>query len=299
MSLAPIALFVYNRVEHTQKIIEALQLNDLSSRSNIIIFSDAAKDEKSIDKVLEVRKYVKSITGFKSIQIIERQENLGLAESIIDGVTAVVAKFGKVIVLEDDILTSPFFLTYMNNSLDLYQEEEAVVSIHAYNYPVQLDITDDTFFLKGADCWGWATWKRGWDLFESNGLHLLNQLKELGLEKDFNFNDTYPFTQMLKMQIAKKNDSWAIRWYASAFLKNKLTLYPTKTLVYNIGLDNSGTHSGKDIYFNASNIDWEPLKELKKLETKENLAAKRSIEFFFRKHTKLSLKQRLKKLISF
>lgn len=245
MSLAPIALFVYNRAEHTKRTVEALQKNASSKESDLFVFSDGWKSEDGRAKVEEVRDYIKTISGFKTVEIIERKENFGLAKSIISGVTELVNKYGKVIVLEDDLVTSPYFLDYMNLSLDMYKNDDEVISIHGYMYPIErVRNIPGTSFIKGADCWGWATWKRGWDLFEPDGQKLLNQLESKSLIREFDFSGSYPFTQMLRGQIAGKNSSWAIRWYASAFLKNKLTLYPNQSLVQNIGMDGTGRHSG-------------------------------------------------------
>lgn len=298
MNLAPIVLFVYNRPVHTRRTVEALLDNELAAESNLIIFSDAAKNEEAVIRVEEVREYIKNIKGFKEVQVVKREENLGLASSVIQGVTEIVNKYGKLIVLEDDLITSSNFLTYMNNCLDLYNLEEDVISIHGYVYPVNFRIPEKTFFLKGADCWGWATWKRGWDLFEIDGHKLLNQLKTKDLSKEFNFNDSYPYIQMLENQINGKNDSWAIRWYASAFLNNKYTLYPAKSLVKNIGLDLSGTHSGIEPNFNGQTLSNENFTSVDKIKISENTEAKKSIEQFFRKNFKVSLKQRIKNFIS-
>lgn len=162
---APIALFVYNRLNHTQRTITALQQNSLAQESELYIFSDGPKDEAGVEKVETIRKYLKTISGFKSVHIKERPENWGLAKSIIEGATEIVGQFGKIIVLEDDIVTSPHFLKYLNEALDLYQNEEKVISVHGYIYPVK-QVLPETFFLRGADCWGWATWQRGWRLFQ-------------------------------------------------------------------------------------------------------------------------------------
>ena len=176
MSLAPIALFVYNRLEHLEKTINALQNNILALDSELYIFSDGAKDEKSSEQVNKIRKYIKTISEFKKIIVIEREKNLGLANSIISGVTEVINKYGKIIVLEDDMVTSRYFLKYMNEALEYYENEDRVISIHGYIYPVKKELPN-TFFMKGADCWGWATWKRGWDLFEHDGKKLLQELE--------------------------------------------------------------------------------------------------------------------------
>ncbi|GHT84207.1 hypothetical protein FACS1894137_06970 [Spirochaetia bacterium] len=158
------------------------------------------------------------------------------------------------IVLEDDLITSPYFLTYMNDALNLYEQDERVVSIHGYVYPIKQKLPD-YFFLRGADCWGWATWKRGWDLFNPDGQFLLNEIKKQKLEKHFNFNNTFNYTGMLQAQIDGKVSSWAIRWYASAFLENKYTLYPGMSFIENIGNDGSGTHRGSTEIFKTKFSD--------------------------------------------
>ena len=152
---APITLFVYNRIDHTRQCVEALRKNLLANESALIIFSDAAKDVGSQNSVEEVRSYLKTIRGFTKIEIIERTNNFGLAKSIISGVTYVVNKYGRVIVLEDDLVTSPYFLIYMNKALDIYKNDDMVASIHGYIYPVKKALPE-TFFLRGADCWGWG-----------------------------------------------------------------------------------------------------------------------------------------------
>lgn len=250
---APITLFVYNRPAHTRQTVEALLKNELAGESDLIIFSDAPKKPDAAEAVREVREYIRTITGFRTVRIVERDRNWGLANSIIDGVTSVVNERGRIIVLEDDLVTSPYFLRFMNDALDLYEREESVISIHGYIYPVAEKLPE-TFFLRGADCWGWATWKRGWELFEPDGGKLLASLKSQRLEREFNFGGSYDYLEMLGSQVKGGNDSWAIRWYASAFLKTKLTLYPGRSLVLNIGNDNSGTHCGATEIFSGDII---------------------------------------------
>lgn len=239
MNYAPIALFCYARKDHLEKVIDSLLKNQEASNTDLIVFSDGSKNNTRL-KVQEVREYVRTISGFKSLRVVEREKNYGLAKNIISGVTEIVSQYGRIIVLEDDIVISPFFLEYMNFSLDRYENNEEVISIHGYVYPIKG--LPDFFFVKGADCWGWATWKRGWDLFEKDGTKLLSELKKRKLCREFDFNYSYPYTSMLEGQIKGTNDSWAIRWYASAFLKNKYTLYPGKSYVENIGFDGTGTH---------------------------------------------------------
>jgi hypothetical protein len=165
-----------------------------------------------------------------------------LGNNVIAGVTETINRAGRVIVLEDDLVTAPFFLKYMNDGLETYATNESVISIHGYSYPSRAKLPE-TYFLKGADCLGWATWKRGWDLFEGDGKKLLEQIENGGLSEAFDFEDSYPYTEMLRDQIDGKNTSWAVRWYASAFLRDKLTLYPAETLVSHIGYD-VGTNFG-------------------------------------------------------
>jgi hypothetical protein len=279
MNYAPIALFVYNRPWHTQQTIEALLANAEAAQTSLIVFSDGARNEEGKQSVSSVRAFIRSITGFKSIEIIERETNLGLARSIIDGVTRVCEEYGRVIVLEDDLVTATSFLAYMNEGLVRYEHDDRVISIHGYVYPVAATLPE-TFFLKGADCWGWATWKRGWDLFESDGRVLLQQLTHRKLTRRFDFDGAYPYTKMLKNQIKGKNDSWAIRWYASAFLKDRLTLYPGRSLVHNIGNDGSGTHCSETGAYSGE-ISAIPVQvELTRAE--EHVFARDQIKSFFR-----------------
>lgn len=277
---SPIALFVYNRPDHTRRTIEALKQNTLAENSELIIFSDAAKFEAQAEAVREVRKYIREIEGFKSVTIVEREVNLGLAHSIIDGVTTIVNKYGRIIVLEDDMVTSPYFLTYMNEALENYAGDERVVSIHGYVYPVGQPLPE-AFFLPGADCWGWATWSRGWFCFNSDGQFLLDELKRRKLIHAFDYNGAYTYSKMLEGQIKGENDSWAVRWYASAFLAGKLTLYPGRSLVHNIGNDNSGTHCGESADLDAK-LSTSPI-DLNNIVVESSQKVRHAFEDFFRK----------------
>lgn len=279
MTLSPIVLFVYNRPWHTRQTVKALQKNELADRSDLFICSDSPKDEQTEKTVQKVREYIHTIDGFKTVTIREREENMGLAGSIIDGVKVVVNEYGRVIVLEDDLVTSPFFLRYMNDALNLYECEEKVISIHGYIYPLS-EKFPPTFFLRGADCWGWATWKRGWDLFEEDGQNLLAELEEKKLTRLFDFNGAYGYTQMLRDQITGKNNSWAVRWYALAFLRERFTLYPGISLICNIGLDGAGTHCGTSGAFDVK-MAQEPI-SVRPIDIIENLEARKAIEDYFR-----------------
>ncbi len=295
MNYAPIALFVYNRLSHLQRTIESLRQNTLSKQSDLFIFSDGPKSTELIEKVESIRRFCYSIEGFNSITVFPSQKNNGLAKSIIKGVTQIVNDFGTVIVIEDDMIFSKYFLQYMNDNLRLYENDDRVISVHGYSYPVTVELPE-YFFLKGADCWGWGTWKRGWDLFESDGKKLLEEITRKGLIKRFNYNNSFNYIKMLKNQIHGKNDSWAIRWYASAFLKNKLTLYPGKSLVENIGLDNTGTNctSASDImktYISERQIS------CKNIPVVENEIAFNAIHDFYKKSTDNFLLMKIIKIL--
>lgn len=277
-NLAPIVLFVYNRPWHTQQTVEALQKNNLADESDLFIYSDGPKKEDDKSTVKEVRKFIKTIKGFKKVVIFEHEKNSGLANSIINGVTNIVNQYGKIIVLEDDLVSSPYFLKYMNDALEFYNEENKVISIHGYIYPIKQTLSE-TFFIRGADCWGWATWKRGWELFETDAKKLLNELRSKRLIDEFNFNNSYDYFGMLKNLIKNRNSSWAVQWYASAFLKDKLTLYPGKTLIKNIGTDFSGTHCDATDVFDVE-LEFAPVR-VNKIPIQEDKNDRKKIENFF------------------
>jgi hypothetical protein len=254
---SPIVLFVYARPEHTRKVLQSLAQNKEAIESDLIIYSDGPKNEKTADLVAEVRTIVAHVSGFKSVTTHFSSGNKGLSQSIISGVSEVLRKYSSCIVLEDDLVLSPHFLSFMNDGLSKYSADSRVASIHGYVYPTQASLPEN-FFMKGADCWGWGTWKRAWDLFEEDGSKLLEQLKNKGLVNEFDFGGSHSFSSLLRKQIEGKVDSWAIRWHASIFLQNMLTLYPGQSLVQNIGNDKSGTHSGNynfmDVQLNYDRI---------------------------------------------
>jgi len=245
---APIALFVYNRPEHTRRTIKFLQQNLLADESRLFIFSDAAKDSSQKSLVEEVRAIVKQLDGFKSVELIERKTNLGLAGSIIDGVSTLVSEYGKVIVFEDDLISSAYTLKYFNDALVRYQNEEKVMHIGAYMYPLKAEDLPETFFYRAATSWGWATWDRAWRDFEPDIDKIIARFDK-NKRLEFSIGGTMNFWKQIIEFKQGRNNSWAIRWYASIFLKGGLTLNPSKSLINNIGHDGSGIHSGlNDIY---------------------------------------------------
>jgi GT2 family glycosyltransferase len=240
--LSPIALFVYNRPRHTERTLEALRKNEAASESELFIFSDGPMNENVIKDVEDVRDIIRGITGFKNVAITERQENYGLARSIVEGVTEIVDSFGKVIVMEDDLVTSPFFLRYMNDALDLYHDERRVMHVSAGTYPIGDFCTDDTYFLRIPLCWGWGTWKRAWDKFDKK-IEIMQQFNSRMIS-GFNFDGTYTYWEQLELNRTGKLNTWFVFWYAKVFLNNALVLFPNRSLVRNIGHDGSGVHCG-------------------------------------------------------
>lgn len=248
MNLAPIVLFVYNRPLHTQQTLDALLKNDLAQHSDLIVYSDAAKDEKAIESVEEVRKCVNRVKGFRSLKVIERVGNIGLANSIIDGVTKVINEYGRVIVMEDDLVTSPYFLDFMNNALDFYDETKKVWHISGWNYPVKLEDKDSAFLWRTMNCWGWATWKDRWSYFEKDTDMLIKSFSKSDIQK-FNLDGCENFWNQVKANHKGRINTWAIYWYATIFQQNGLCLNPRQSYVDNIGVDGSGVNCGQiDLY---------------------------------------------------
>lgn len=295
MTLAPIVLFTYARPGHTLRTLESLAANAFADKSDLIVYADAARHEADNEAVHAVRALVRSAVGFRSVKVIERPENYGLARNIIEGVSETLRTYESIIVLEDDMLTSPHFLRYMNEALARYAEDKRVVSIHGYVFPIPEPLPE-AFFLPGADCWGWATWRHGWAVFNPDGSALRRELKQRKLDCAFDFDGSYPYTAMLEAQIAGNNDSWAVRWYASAFLRGLLTLYPGRSLVHNIGNDASGTHCRDsrtlDVALSERAINLEGLM------VTPDMTVRAIISRHLRQTSRLSLSMRLRQLLA-
>ncbi len=281
--LAPIVLFVYNRPDHTRQTVEALQKNELAIGSERFIYSNAAKNENAEQKVNEVREYIKSIDGFKKITIIEREKNWGLANSIIDGVTKIVNEYGKIIVLEDDLVTSPYFLKFMNEALEFYKDEEKVWHISGWNYPIDTKGLGDVFLWRLMNCWGWATWADRWKYYEKNIDKIVKDFSSQDI-KGFNLDGIEKgFWKQVVSNKEGKISTWAIFWYATIFKNQGLCINPSQTYVENVGLDGSGIHCGE-------NHSYKSLLSIKKdctfeVELSENKNALDRIKAFY-KHQK-------------
>lgn len=246
--LAPIVLFVYNRPVHTLKVIEALQKNPESSESILFVYCDGARynsSENDLFLIDKTREIVRNTSGFKEVKIIESVENKGLANSIIEGVTEIVNTYGRIIVLEDDIVTSKGFLKYMNDALEIYASTKKVMHVSGYVFPFQATNKKYVFFTKPTTCWGWGTWKDSWSYFEKNVDQQIDQIEKRNLWKQFTLNNTFPSyrNQLLQNKLGQIN-TWAIFWYASVFLNKGVSLHPSISLTNNIGLDGSGEHCG-------------------------------------------------------
>lgn len=244
---APVAVFVYNRPIHTMKTIEALSRNIGAKDTEVFIFSDFAKNEAALDKVRAVREYINSeevSTYFKSLNIIHAENNLGLANSIINGVTDLINSYNRIIVLEDDLVTSTDFLSYMNEALNYYEENKKVWSISGYTFKINYpsNYKSDIYLSYRGCSWGWATWKNRWEEvdWQVSDYHTFKNDKKS--RKEFNRGGR-DLSFMLDKQMEGKKDSWAIRWCYSQFKHDLLTVYPRISRVRNIGLDGSGTHS--------------------------------------------------------
>lgn len=276
---APILLFVYNRPEHTRRVIESLKANAEAADSELFIYADQARSETDIQQVSEVRRLIHSTDGFKQVTVIEREKNWGLARNVIDGVTTQVNAHGRVIVLEDDLVVAPHFLRFMNDALEMYKDEEKIGHIQACDFTKDPSLPD-TFLIRWTGSWGWATWERAWKHFNPDGKELLSQLEERHLTRYFDFNGNYPFTRMLRRQIAGKNNSWAIRWNASLFLDGILSLNVGKSLVQNTGFDGSGTNCGGGGLY-ASDLWMKPLPVIRISLVEENKKARKAFERYY------------------
>lgn len=252
----PIVLFVYNRIEHTEKTIQSLLKNPLSINSELFVFSDGPKNNEDIKLVKTLRSYLSKIEGFKSVKIIESKINQGLGTSLISGITKVLKKNKAVIILEDDIVVNHNFLSFMNYSLNFYLDKKDVFHISGYIYPINTkNINEDYFFLKNTTCWGWGTWADRWRFFKKDIEYFKKFLNEEKLKKEFNLNNSYNFYDQIILNDKKEINSWAVFWYASVFKNNGLCLHPKYSFTQNIGTDNSGTNTIQSKYFFVKNLN--------------------------------------------
>lgn len=246
---APVILFTYNRPEHTKRTVEALAANDLANVTDLYVYSDAPKKEADAALVQEIREYVGTINGFQRVELRAREKNYGLAENIIEGVTEIVNRYGKVIVVEDDLITNRYLLRFMNSGLKRYEKEKRVTGVTGYSFlKDSTDYEKESYFcsITGIS-WLWGTWADRWAKFDKEAVGWERLTADKKLRKRFNYDNTYNFYHILKMQQQDAGtNSWAIRWYYTNFLQNGLILAPTKSLVRNDGWDGTGIHCGEE-----------------------------------------------------
>lgn len=299
MNISPIIIFTYNRLDHLDTLFKSLEQNDLFLKSKLFVFSDGPKNETDLKKIEKIRTYLKKKLIFCNSEIIERSSNFGLSKNVIRGIDQIFEVYNQAIILEDDLEVSPFFLNYMNDALNLYANSENVASISGYMYPINpKKFSDSYFFLNLVESWGWGTWKRAWKNFETDGIKLKKKIDEKKLVDKFNFSSGISYYKMLNDNINGLNDSWAVRWYASVFLKNMLTLFPNTSFVKNIGMDNSGENCNyTTVYDSSINLNYKPLKKIDCLELVTNRYVLKS--FFYKTKYKRYLETIINKLKRF
>ncbi len=253
--LAPIVLFTYNRPKHTKATIDALLTNHLAKESELFIYCDGSKenaldsDKIALQQVANIAQSTATSNAFKRVHIISRRHNFGLADSIIDGTTNVVRQYGKVIVLEDDILVSPVFLDFMNAALRIYQANPKVWSISAWSYPIDSSDLGDCYFWRIPHCWGWATWSDRWSHYKRDIAWVRANFNKQDI--DFiNLDGFGDYWQHFMLNQKGRIKSWAIFNYLIAYKHKSLTLVPSVSYVKQIGFDGSGVHCGNegDVY---------------------------------------------------
>ncbi len=240
--LAPIVLFTYKRIESLKKNIEALSSNFLAKNSDLIIYSDGSKDACDEAKIIEVRYFLKTITGFKSVTIHESPFNKGLATSIISGVNEVISIYKKAIVLEDDLIVSRNFLIFMNKGLDYYKDNSLVLSISGYSPNITGLLPNDVYFTHRASSWGWATWEDKWKLIDWTCNNYEEFLTDSLSTANFNKMGS-DLSLMLNRQMRGKINSWAIRFCYNQYKKNLFSIHPAISKVVNIGFTTDATNT--------------------------------------------------------
>ena len=296
--LAPIVLFVYNRLDHTQGVIETLSKNFLAKESELYVFSDAAKSEKGIGKVNEVRKFIRDNSwhhNFKKVSIIEAEKNKGLAKSVIGGVTEIIQEYGKVIVVEDDLLLAPYFLNYMNDALKYYEKDKEIWSISGYSFPMKSlkKYPHDIFYSYRGCSWGWATWADRWETVDWQVKEYDRFIEDQKWIARFNRGGV-DLTNMLKMQMEGQIDSWAIRWCFSQSNQDMYTVYPRISYLENAGCDGSGMHSGADDEYYTDMSGCVPKCKFETLEIDRKIA--KEFQMKYKDTLKKKIKRRLQKI---
>jgi len=287
-ALAPVVLFVFNRPEHTERTLEALAANSMAQESVLHVFADGPANltPGHLDQIKKTREIIRKKQWCGSVELHESEVNRGLAASIVSGVTGIVNRYGKVIVLEDDIVTSPGFLTYMNAALAAYENTEQVMHVSGYMYPVSDQPDSRTVFLRVLSCWGWGTWARAWAHYSDRLDFFMDQLKTEEQIREFNIDGHASFYHQLKSNYDGKLKTWAVRWYASWYFKNGVSLFPATTLTENIGHDGSGLNCVPTGYY-QTRVLAENIPVLETLPLAEDAELRKKIDEFYRMETEL------------
>ena len=244
-TLAPIAMFAYNRPEHLRRALDSLSRNSYARESTLFVFCDGPQgdaDSKMRASITEVRRIVRSVKWCGEVEVRQSPRNQGLAASIIGGVTEIVERFGRVIVLEDDLVVSPGFLEFMNIALDLYADSSRVMQISGYMVPCLAPLPRTGFFRQTGS-WGWATWADAWSHFSDDAAALYEAVLAKGAER-FRVDPCSDRLDALRANVEGSLRTWAVRWDASCYIRGGLTLYPRRTLVTHTGFDGTGTNCG-------------------------------------------------------
>lgn len=240
--LAPVIVFAYRRPDHLRNTLESLMRCEGFEQSPVIVYCDGARDDNEVASVLATREVARAMLG-KRAEYRFSEMNMGLSRSVIAGVSETVERFGRVIVVEDDLRLSPLFLTFMNRGLERYADDERVLQISGYQFDVpELSGMTSALFLPFPVSWGWATWQRAWRRFDPLAKGWEELRTDPILRRRFNLDGSYDYATMLVRQMEGHRDSWAIRWYWSVFRSEGLVLFPTVSLVQNTGFDGSGSH---------------------------------------------------------
>lgn len=298
MEFAPIVLFVYNRPDLTLSTLQCLSKNEEAKESTLYVYCDGAKagaSPEQLQLIRQVREIVHSQPWCGKVVVLEAEKNKGLATSVIDGVTEVIGKHGKIIVLEDDLTLSPFFLKYMNDALTKYADEEKLLAVHGYLYPFEIpaSFTDSTFLVHDPGSLGWGTWSRAWSKFEPDTDKVMAQIKAKGLKRPFDFWGAYPFYRMLRQHKNGKVSSWAIRWRGTAYLHDMLTLYPVKSLVRHDGNVASATHHYKEEDWLHTEVYQSPI-PVGNIPVKNNLPMEKLFAKFLRAKAGMTVQAKIK-----
>ena len=239
---APVALFIFNRPKHLARTLASLAGNRGFDQSPVFVFADGPRSAADEAAAMAARKVARDFLGTRA-EYRFRAANAGLSASIIAGVTELAERFGRVIVVEDDLQLAPGFLAFMNEALLRFADCADVYQVSGYMYAApHLAAGGRAVFLPIISTWGWGTWRRAWKTFDDRAAGWEQLRSDRPLRQRFNFEGSYDYSAMLERQMRGAVDSWGIRWYWSVFQRGGVVCYPPQSLVKNLGMDGSGTH---------------------------------------------------------